>query len=106
MRSGRLSDQLLPSGSRLSAGRTRPRIPPGRVGLLLEIRAGDERLGQILWILDDGGHREPDVAVPFREQIVVLTHRRARAVGHTVLAKVPRPQVRRDNFERAPPGAL
>src|SRR5262245_47437080 len=91
---------------RSSAGRTRPGIPPGRVGLFPEVRARDEWLGQVLGILDDGGDGEPDVAAAFREEIVVLADGGAGAVRHTVLPEVAWPQVRGDDFERASAGAF
>src|SRR5262245_36648090 len=86
--------------------RTGSRIPSRRVRLFLEICAGDERLRQILGILDEGGDGEPDVAVPLGGQIVVLAHGGAATVRHAVLAEIPWPQVRGHDLERATTGAF
>src|SRR5712691_4958378 len=87
-----------PSASTGGAGR---RTPLGAIRFFLEVRARDERLLQVLGIVDDGGHREPLVAVRLGVAIVVFGQDRALTVGHAILPEISSLQVRRDDFQRA-----
>src|SRR5947209_6441310 len=58
-------------------------IPAVIVGLALEMGAGDERLGEVLRILDDGGDDEPGIAVRLVGPRVVFSHDRVPAIRNT-----------------------
>src|SRR5207247_3511859 len=66
----------------------RRRIPFGAVRLLLELRADDERLPQILRILDHGRHQQQSTAARKRGQLEVLGELRVLTIGHTVSAQI------------------
>src|SRR2546427_4948352 len=87
-----------PSASTGGAGR---RTPLGAIRLFLEVRARDERLLEVLGIVDDGGHREPLIGVRLGVAIVVFGQDRALTVGHAILPEISSLQVRRDDFQRA-----
>src|SRR5439155_11361347 len=68
-----------------------------------EVRARNERLLEVLWVVDDGRHREPLIAVRFVVAVEVLGDHRALAVRDAVLPQVSGFQVRRDDLEGAEP---
>src|SRR5207302_8777731 len=61
------------------------RIPAGRVGQFFEIRTGNERLTQILRIIDDAHYHKPLVAVRACIALVILGQHGVRAVGSPIL---------------------
>src|SRR6267378_462791 len=85
----------------MSACRAGRRTPLAPVAFLLEMRARDERLLEVLRILDDSGHREPLIAVRLVVAIEVFEDHRVFAIGNAVLAKISRLQVRRDDLQRS-----
>src|SRR6185295_7420812 len=88
-----------------STGHAGRRIPPGGVGLSLEMRARPVRLCEIRWVYDFGRDDEERVAVRHVEAIEVLRHDGIRTVGNAVPAEVARLHFRRDDLERSAPAA-
>src|SRR6266550_5828207 len=74
----------------------RLRSERGVRGESLEMRALHEGLSEVFGIDDLRDHRQPDVAIRRRHAVVVLGHRRVRAVGHAVLSQISRTQAIRD----------
>src|SRR4051812_6561547 len=70
------------------------------VGFLLEVRARDERLREILRILDDRRHREP-FASEIRMAVEVLGQPGILTVRNTVLPQVARAQLSGDALHPA-----
>src|SRR5438093_3345704 len=112
---GILSRRALPAGrlARLGAtpdfhhglltGGAGSRTPLGAIRLFLEMRARDERLQEVLGIVDDGRYGEPLIAVRLGVAIVVFGQRGALTVGHAVLSQISGLEVRRDDLQRAAP---
>src|SRR5215470_6496818 len=73
-------------------------VPLRRVRFLLEVRARDERLREVLRVVDDRRDREPVVAVALGMPVEVLRDDRVLAVRHAVLAKVTFLQACRHDF--------
>src|SRR5262249_32569124 len=63
-------------------------VPSFRVRLFLELRADDERLTQVLLIVDDGRHNQQFAAASRPQDVEVLRDGGALAVGHTVLTEI------------------
>src|SRR5262245_20969799 len=80
----------------------RLRIPLRPVGFLLEIRARDEWLGQILRVLDGGRDDEPVSRIGVGESREVLRDDGVLAVWHAVPAQPPGQHVRGHDFQRSP----
>src|SRR5436309_1947056 len=79
---------------------TRVGMPGGAVGQLLEVRAREEAPVQVLRVLHDRRHDEPDVAVVLgSEDVEVLRQHRIGTVRNAVLAQIARFQVGRHNFQ-------
>src|SRR4029450_9768566 len=84
-----------------SPGRTRRWIPLGAVAFLLEIERSHPRLAEIFVVLQRAGQRDPLIAIRISRHIPVFGQHRVGAIGHSVLAQVPRTQMRRDNLQRS-----
>src|SRR5262245_25038823 len=66
------------------------------------MRAGVERLAQVLRVVDDGNDEQPLVAVwMWRQTVEVLGHRSVLAVRHAVLTQIPLAKLRRLHFQRS-----
>src|SRR5438093_12381953 len=87
----------------LLTGGAGSRTPLGAIRLFLEMRARDERLQEVLGIVDDGRYGEPLIAVRLGVAIVVFGQRGALTVGHAVLSQISGLEVRRDDLQRAAP---
>src|SRR5436190_7628091 len=72
----------------LLTGGAGSRTPLGAIRLFLEMRARDERLQEVLGIVDDGRYGEPLIAVRLGVAIVVFGQRGALTVGHAVLSQI------------------
>src|SRR6186997_586047 len=72
------------------------------VRFFLEVAAGNERPGQILRVLDDGGHDKPVARDRMGKAGEVFCHGRALAVGNAIRAEPPGKHVRRDDLQSAP----
>jgi hypothetical protein len=68
------------------------------------MRAGLERLSEILRVLHERGHNKPGIAVRFHGAMVVFGQNRVPAVRDTVLTQVSRTHVSGDDFQIAPSG--
>src|SRR5262249_5158214 len=64
------------------------RIPARCIGLLLEVRAGDERLGKILGIGDPRGEDQILLAVGALRDVEILGHRGISAIRNAILPKI------------------
>src|SRR5947207_4991476 len=84
-----------------STGGAGSRTPFGAIRLLLEVRAGDERLLEVLGIVDDRGDGEPQVAVRLVVAVVIFGQPGALTVGHSVLSQTSSLEVRGDDLQRA-----
>src|SRR2546426_1807873 len=91
--SGRYPPRLLPRTTRL-------RIPSSSICLLSEMRARDEFLIEICWIINDGRDDEPGIAVRLDGAIVILRHNGFFAVRNAVLSQISRTYPGRHNFQR------
>ena len=65
------------------------------------MRASNERTGEVLRVVDDGGEDQPRVSVRFGGAAEVLGQYGVRAVRHAVFLQIAGPHVRRDHLQIA-----
>src|SRR5258706_7487213 len=82
----------------LSSCRARLWSPSGILGNLLEMRAYDPGLAQILRISELGYHGKPLITIGRGDAVIVFRQTRVRAIRNGVLARVFRPHVGCNNL--------
>src|SRR5947208_4763819 len=91
----------LRAGSRFALPRgTRLRIPSRSIRLFFEMRARDEFLIEVRWIINDSRDDEPGIAIRLCGAIVMFRHNRLFAVRNAVLSEVSRAHPGRHNLQR------